>query len=596
MSTMREAFVLPVLFLTVGLLGGLRIAEVVRLVPPPLIALVLAMLLLGILVRSGALAPEGLMSAARSPLENLSGAMVLATLFGASAQMFNLLTPEYGLLHVAFSVCFFVQLATTLAGVSGGQNLLRSLVVLFGSAFVLRFIVLEALYAPDSGVVKRVLTAVIQGASLGTIGYQPNAAATGYVAFLTLAMFMTGLALLPTSPAQRPHVEALQPSGRPRGELLLLLVAAVLTGSAFNSPGQQDAVSGGATLPPAADSAARGLHREAALRAARVWQPPSVPIPQVDFSANPRTPDGFQASEEVSCRFVIQKLSGTTPKFRCALPDGRVLKVKYGARNPELAAEVAASRLLSALGFGADDMFVVRRVRCAGCPPFPFQALRCDEIIGIRPICFAGGLDYSRVRTFDTAVIEHRVEGDVIEAATDQGWAWYELDKIDEASGGSPRAEVDALRLLAVLLAHWDNKGPNQRLICRPGHTLHDGRCGAVIAMVQDLGATFGPLKLDLHNWRETPVWVDRATCTVSMKTLPFQGATFADHRIGEEGRQMLARLLGQLSDAQLADLFTTSRIVEHDQVLAEARDAASWVAVFRDKIRQVAEGERCPG
>ena len=73
MSVAFEAFYLPLIMLTVTLLGGLRIAERVILMPPPLSALVLAMLLLGILVRSGALAPERLMSAARSPAANLNG-------------------------------------------------------------------------------------------------------------------------------------------------------------------------------------------------------------------------------------------------------------------------------------------------------------------------------------------------------------------------------------------------------------------------------------------------------------------------------------------------------------------------------------------
>ena len=73
MTAAREAFVLPAMFLTVALLGGLRVAHTVRLVPPPLIALVLAMMLLGALVRSGALAPDRLMNAQRAPLENVSG-------------------------------------------------------------------------------------------------------------------------------------------------------------------------------------------------------------------------------------------------------------------------------------------------------------------------------------------------------------------------------------------------------------------------------------------------------------------------------------------------------------------------------------------
>ena len=76
-------------------------------------------------------------------------------------------------------------------------------------------------------------------------------------------------------------------------------------------------------------------------------------------------------------------------------------------------------------------------------------------------------LDYGRVRL--------RRRGDRaaagrqgIEAFEDQGWAWFELDRIDAARGGAPEPKIDALRLLAVLLAHWDNKGANQRLICPP--------------------------------------------------------------------------------------------------------------------------------
>ena len=64
MSPLREAFVLPCLFLTVALLGGLRLGADVRLVPPPLVALVLAVLLLGSLVRSGVIAHERLLGSA----------------------------------------------------------------------------------------------------------------------------------------------------------------------------------------------------------------------------------------------------------------------------------------------------------------------------------------------------------------------------------------------------------------------------------------------------------------------------------------------------------------------------------------------------
>lgn len=199
MTVIREAIVLPAMFLTVALLGGVRIGPAVVLVPPPLVSLVLAVMLLAALVRAGAFAPAAILRSERAPLENLSGLLVLATLFAASTQVFTLVTPEHGLLHAVFSVCFFVQLTTTLAGVSGRRNMLRSLAVLLGSAFVVRFIVLESLYAPNGGFAKRLLTALLEGASLGSIQYEPVGPATGYVAFIALALFLFGLMLLPAA-------------------------------------------------------------------------------------------------------------------------------------------------------------------------------------------------------------------------------------------------------------------------------------------------------------------------------------------------------------------------------------------------------------
>src|SRR5690349_23056952 len=116
MTIVREAIVLPVIFLTVVLLGGLRIGPAIVLISPPLVSLVLAVMLLAALVRAGAFAPAAILRAERAPLENISGLVVLLTLFAASTQVFTLVTPERGLLHAVFSICFIVQLSTTMAG------------------------------------------------------------------------------------------------------------------------------------------------------------------------------------------------------------------------------------------------------------------------------------------------------------------------------------------------------------------------------------------------------------------------------------------------------------------------------------------------
>lgn len=196
MSVARESFALPALFLTVAWLGGFRMAGSVRFVPPPLIALALAMLLVGCLTRAGVLKPERLMNTRRTALENLSGLAVLLSLFAACAQVFNLVTPDRGLLHLLFSLFFLVQLLTTLAAVRSRVLMLRGLAVLLGSAFLIRFVALEALYSTDGGTLQRVLTVLMEGITLGALEYEPNAPVTGYVAFLVLALFLTGLILL----------------------------------------------------------------------------------------------------------------------------------------------------------------------------------------------------------------------------------------------------------------------------------------------------------------------------------------------------------------------------------------------------------------
>lgn len=197
MNRALEVFYVPLLFLAVTLLGGVHIADRVVFVRPPLSALVLAVLLLSALIRCGAVAPERLMHPARSPLQNTSGAIVLITLFSASVQAFNIVTPLRGLPRIIVIVFLGVLLLNTLAASADRTHALRSLAVIFGSMFVLKFIVLSALSDPAGGWLKRVLLATFEGVTLGTLTQQPLAPATGYIAFVTLALFLAGLVLLP---------------------------------------------------------------------------------------------------------------------------------------------------------------------------------------------------------------------------------------------------------------------------------------------------------------------------------------------------------------------------------------------------------------
>ena len=357
------------------------------------------------------------------------------------------------------------------------------------------------------------------------------------------------------------------------------------------------ACSTGAASDAAPDTApdARRL-RDAALASAIVWVPPTTPVREADLAANPGADRQFSPDDVLHCRFMLDEVGGTTPKFYCELSGGERVKIKYGLANPELPAEVAASRLLTALGFPTDRMFVVAGVACQGCPRFPFQAQRCYQRTGSRTACFFGGIDHNSVRHFDFAVVERRLDGRVIESFDDEGWAWFELDRIDPARGGSPRSHVDAFRLMARFLGHWDNKSPNQRLVCPAPSERPGGGCASPFAIMQDLGATFGPLKIDWHNWTRDRIWKDAATCTISMAHMPWAGGTFPETRVSEEGRLMLAGLLEQLSVSQLRTLFESARVPSHDQVSARSGSADAWIGTFLDKVAQIKSGGPCPG
>jgi hypothetical protein len=211
-AAVREAIVLPAIFLTVALGGGFRMATSGQLVflVPSLMALVLSLLLVGVLFRSGALVPDTLMHAARPALANMSGVLVLASLFAAGAQVFNTITPEAGLLQFVFNIFFLLLLWNTIAARPDRRRLLHSLLVLFGGAFLLKYVVLGALYDPQGGVTKRVLMVLLEGVTLGGLTYQSPAPVTGYVAFFTILLFLVGLILLPLREAARPRVEALE--------------------------------------------------------------------------------------------------------------------------------------------------------------------------------------------------------------------------------------------------------------------------------------------------------------------------------------------------------------------------------------------------
>jgi len=193
---------LPSIFLTVALLGGLRVGaddHAFIFFPPPLITLVLAVLLMLLFVRGGLIELRSWIATSHPPLENISHVWILLTLFFASAQAFNSVLPERGLLHWLFSFFFLWTLWNNQFSSFDARRLLRSLVALFGTAFVLKHLLLASLYASGGGWLQRLTGTLVQGISLGTLDAPMFAPATGYISFFTLGLYIAGLMLVANS-------------------------------------------------------------------------------------------------------------------------------------------------------------------------------------------------------------------------------------------------------------------------------------------------------------------------------------------------------------------------------------------------------------
>jgi hypothetical protein len=196
-TAVREAIVLPLIFLTVTLVGGVQPGTPAAFVPPSVFSLVLAIVLIGALVGSGALAPERLLDGSRAVLANANGAVVLATLVVAAAEVFTMLTPETGLPRFFVDVFLLVLLLNTMVARPERVRLLRSLAVILCAALVVKFILLASMSDPSGSRVTRVLEALFDAATFGSIAQQPQHPAAGYLALLASAGLLIGITALP---------------------------------------------------------------------------------------------------------------------------------------------------------------------------------------------------------------------------------------------------------------------------------------------------------------------------------------------------------------------------------------------------------------
>jgi hypothetical protein len=197
MTAVREAFALPLAFLTVVLMGGIRLTTPLAILPPTLFSLVLASVVMAVFVQSGTLDPSRLVHPERSSWANVNGLLAIVALFLANAQVISRLTPDTGLPALAVSVLFLVTLLQLAAAALDRLRCLRVWGVTLLSAFVLKFIVIAALAGPANRPLARALQALVDGITFGSFSQPAERSAAGYLSFAMLSVYLVGLVLLP---------------------------------------------------------------------------------------------------------------------------------------------------------------------------------------------------------------------------------------------------------------------------------------------------------------------------------------------------------------------------------------------------------------
>ena len=375
--------------------------------------------------------------------------------------------------------------------------------------------------------------------------------------------------------------------------------------------------------------------RTAYLANALIWRDPG-PLTPEDIKKGPAAivPDAVlkaTAGEPIDCRFERpgSELGGATAKFSCRTVDGKSIRIKYydgpSHGNREVFAEVAATRLMWALGFDADAMFSVI-VNCQDCPADPMS-----------------GQGTRGTRRYPSAYEPHYV-GTIITSSKDpeQGWRFGELSKAVStlppgALRNRQRIHFDALNLLAVFLQHGDRKHSQQRLVCRGDIDLTKGdlhdlsgdagnfnlpvlyehpdekACvGDSVVTIQDVGATFGgagqftrrtAAKINLKEWAGNRVFSSGGSRTGGSGcygNISVSGSSGSDSGedlpISEAGREFLLTQFKRLTPAHVRAIFEAARLDETGDTY-EWRDKDSgksytgidaWVAVLLDKVNQI--------
>lgn len=256
----------------------------------------------------------------------------------------------------------------------------------------------------------------------------------------------------------------------------------------------------------------------------RLWEDPQ-PIAARDLfwgagssERQPRAP--FQ--------FVEGNSSGSQPKLVVTDASGATWDVKFGK---EVHSEVAASRLVWALGYFVDELYFVPE----------------GVIAGVRDLGRAKEFVDEEGRFRNARFERHQEQHE----PADRGWSFRSNPFLDSR-------ELSGLKILMTLIGNWDIEGERNNRVVDVRAT---GQEPHRRFFVGDLGATFGRMgrrmtnhsKWQLEHYRNEG-FVDQVDS--DSVELDFDGLESGMDRIPLDHARWFAGLLGQLTPAQVRQAF----------------------------------------
>jgi hypothetical protein len=226
--------------------------------------------------------------------------------------------------------------------------------------------------------------------------------------------------------------------------------------------------------------------------------------------------------------FLDDSSGGTQPKVIVKDAAGTTWDVKFG---PEAHAEVAASRLVWALGYFVDEMYFVREGAITGAADIG----RAREFINA-----SGGFTAARFERRDDNV-----------RRLDRTWSF-------DQNPFTRSKELSGLQILMTLVANWDIEGErNNRIVevTAPGQETHRRY------LVSDLGATFGRMggRLTSHSkWQLDDYRQERFIDAVKDDEVEFDfdGLESNMESVPLEHARWFAALASELTPSQIRQAF----------------------------------------